>query len=48
MNVSQNVGLRDLRWQMPKSIYQAKYLLPSDFPNNFSQTLSYLNRMKVC
>ena len=33
---------------IPKSIYQASYLLPSDFPNNFAQARSYLNRMKDC
>ena len=30
----QNFGVRDVRGQMPKSIYQATYLLLTDFPNN--------------
>ena len=34
--VCQNFGVRDIRGQIPKSMYQASYLLPSDFPNNFS------------
>ena len=34
--VCQNFGVRDIHGQMPKSIYQASYLLPSDIPNNFS------------
>ena len=38
----------DVCGQIPKSIYQVSYLLPSDFPNNFSQARSYLNRMKDC
>ena len=46
--VCQIFGVRDVRGQIPKSIYQALYLLPSDFPNNFSKTRSYLNRMKDC
>ena len=32
----QNFGVRDVRMQIPRSIYQVSYLLPSDFPNNFS------------
>ena len=28
--------MRDICMQIPKSIYQTSYLLPSDFPNNFS------------
>ena len=32
----QNFGVRDVCGKIPKSIYQASYLLPSDFPNNFS------------
>lgn len=33
---------------MSKSMYQAPYLLPSNFPNNFSKSRSYLNRMEDC
>ena len=33
--VCQNFGVHDVRGQIPKHMYQA-YLLPSDFPNNFS------------
>ena len=33
--VRQNFGVRDVRGQIPKSLCQASYLLPSDFPNNF-------------
>ena len=32
----QNSGVRDALGQIPKSIYQASYLLPSNFPNKFS------------
>ena len=32
----QNCGVWDVLWQIPKSIYQESYLLPSDFTNNFS------------
>ena len=32
----QNFGMRDIRGQVPKRINQMSYLLPSDFPNNFS------------
>ena len=35
-NVCQNFGVRDLRGQIPNSMCQASYPLPSDFPNNFS------------
>ena len=35
--VCQNFGVRDIRGQIPKSLQQALYLLPSDFPNNFSK-----------
>ena len=38
----------NIRGQIQKSIYQASYLLPSDFSNNFSKARSYLNRMKNC
>ena len=31
----QNFGVRDIRGQIPKSIYQASHLLLSDSPNNF-------------
>ena len=34
--VCQNFGVRDVHGQTPKSIYQASYLLPSNFLNNFS------------
>ena len=33
--VCQKFGVRDKRGQIPKSIYQASYHLPSDFQNNF-------------
>ena len=36
MYVYQSSGVRDGHGQIPKSKYQASYLLPSDFPNNFS------------
>ena len=29
-------GMCEVWGPVPKSIYQASYLLPSDFPNNFS------------
>ena len=45
-NVFQNFSVRGIRRQIPKSIYQASYLLPSDFPNHFSKACSYLNRVK--
>ena len=32
--VCQNFGVHDIYVQIPKSIYQASYLLPGDFPNN--------------
>ena len=32
----QNFGMRDICGQVPKSMNQMSYLLPSDFPNNFS------------
>ena len=44
--VCQNFCICGVRGQIPKSIYQVSYLLPSDFPNNFSQARSYLNGMK--
>ena len=44
----QNFGVRNVCGQILKSIHQASYLLPSDFENNFSSALSYLNRMKDC
>ena len=47
-NVCQNFGVRDLRGQIPNSMCQASYPLPSDFPNNFSLIRFYLNRMKDC
>ena len=34
--VCQNFGVRDVRGQIPKNIYEASYLLPSDFPYKFS------------
>ena len=43
-----NFGVRNVLGQIAKSIHRASYLLPSDFPNNFSQARSYLNRMKDC
>ena len=36
MYVCQNFGVRDVRGKIPKNIYQASYLLSSDFPNNYS------------
>ena len=44
--VSQNFSVRDLRGQITKSIYQAPYLLPGNFPNNFSHARSHFNRME--
>ena len=44
----QNFAESDVRVQIPQSINQASFLLPSDFPNNFSQARSYLNRVKDC
>ena len=41
-----NFGICDTLVEIPKSIYQASYLLPSDFPNNCFYARSYLNRMK--
>ena len=35
-HVCQNFAVRDVRGQILKNIYQASYLLPSDFPRNFS------------
>ena len=46
--VCQNFDVRDVHGQTPKSIYQASYLLRSNFLNNFSEARSYLNRMKDC
>ena len=43
----QDFGIRDIRRQIPKSIYQATYLLTTDFLNNFAKAF-YLNRMKNC
>ena len=43
----QNFGLCEVRGQIPTSIYQASYLLPSDFPKHFPEA-SYLKRMKDC
>ena len=34
-----NFVVHEVRGQIPKRIYQASYLLPSDFPNNFLLTL---------
>ena len=34
--VCQNFDVRGVLGQIPKSIYQASYLLPSDIPSNFS------------
>ena len=36
-HLCQIFGVRDVRGQIPKSIYQALYLLPSDFADNFSK-----------
>ena len=41
-----NFGIHDIHGQIPKSIYQVFYLLPSDFLDNVSKACSYLNRMK--
>ena len=41
-------GVHDVRGEIPKNIYQVLYLLPNDFPNNFSKAHSDLNRMKDC
>ena len=38
--------VRDIHGQMPKSLYHASYLLPSEFLNNFFYARSCLNRMK--
>ena len=46
--VCQSFGVRHVRGQIPKNIHLAPYLLPNDFPNNFSWARSYLNRMKGC
>ena len=35
MYVCQNFGICDVHGQVPKSKYQASYLLPSGIPNNF-------------
>ena len=43
-----NFGVHDVLMQIPKSIYQASYPLPSDFPNNFLKACSYLDIMKDC
>ena len=42
----QNFGVCDVRGQIPKSIYQAPHLLPSDFPNNSFSAHSHLNKTK--
>ena len=42
----QNFDVHDVLRQIPKSTCQKSYLLFNDFPNNFSETRSYLNRMK--
>ena len=44
--VSQNFSVRDLSGQITKSIYQAPYHLPINFPNSFSQARSHFNRME--
>ena len=46
--VYQNLSVRHVRGQIPKSTYQASHLLPSDFLNNFFWARSYLYRMKNC
>ena len=46
--VCQKFGVCDICGQILNGIYQASYLLPSDFPNNFSFAHSYLHRMKNC
>ena len=46
--VYQNFDVGDVHGEISKSIYQASYLLPNDFPNNFSQACFYLNRKKDC
>ena len=35
-HVSQNIGVCEVCELIPKGLYQASYLSPSDFPNNFS------------
>ena len=44
--VHQNFDTNDVLGQIPKSIFQASYLLSRDFPMNFSYTYSFINRMK--
>ena len=46
--VCQNFDIHDVQGQIPKSILQASYFLPTDFPNSWSKASPYLNRMKDC
>ena len=50
MHVGQNFCIRDVLGQMPENISGTPYLLPNNFPSNFSQAcvLIYINRMKDC
>ena len=41
----QSFGVRNVRGQIPKSIYQASYFLPSDFSNNFPQACSHCKKL---
>ena len=41
----QSFGVRNVRGQIPKSIYQASYFLPSDCSNNFPQACSYCKKL---
>ena len=36
MYMCQNFDVHEVHLQIPKNMYQASYLLPSDFPNSFS------------
>ena len=48
MYVCQHFCACNICGQISKSIYQASYLLASDFCNNFSYACSYLKRTKDC
>ena len=44
----QKFGICDIHWQIPENIYKTSYLLPTDFPNNFSSAHFYLKRKENC
>ena len=46
--VCQNFDIHDIQGQIPKSILQVSYFLPTDFPKSCSKASSYLSRMKDC